>query len=114
MSSILPNQPPHPIPRLFYSDRRKNPIANPHACEDSSFKAFTNLSRQPSHTFSKPPTTSPQTCAHSLLANLSPQFPLSSHLTPSSLNSSSLLISATTSLALLSFLAAAVVVCRDM
>lgn len=56
----------------------------------------------PSQTSSNPPTTSPQTPAHSLLASLSSHPPLSIHRTPSSLLSPSLLHSAITSLTPLS------------
>jgi hypothetical protein len=74
----------------------------------------TNRALHPLQTSSKPPTTSPQTPAHSLAPNLSDQFPRFSHLSPSSRSSSSLRISATSSRALFKRRVAVVVVCRDI
>lgn len=94
-----------PFPRSCYSSHATpNPI--------SPLPPRINLSLHPLQTSSNPPTTSPQTLAHSLVLNLSSHPPLSTHLIPSSLSSHSLFSSATASRLERSRLAASVVVCR--
>lgn len=109
-------QPPIPQDRPGFSSSLKQSSHSAHATPTpiSTPPPRTNRSRHPLQTSSNPPTTSPQTRAHSLLLSRSSHPPRSTHCMPSSRTPHSRFNSATASRLERSLLDASVVVCRVM